>query len=43
MYLKSLKPMLWIILFTFIIHLFGDAGEPIVKLWLFFSYMEWFI
>jgi energy-coupling factor transport system permease protein len=35
MYLKSLKPMLWIILFTFIIHLFGDAGEPIVKLWLF--------
>ena len=35
MMLRSLKPLWWIIIFTFIIHLFSNPGEPILKIWLF--------
>lgn len=35
MMLRSLKPLWWIIVFTFIIHLFSNPGEPILKIWLF--------
>ena len=33
--LRSLKPLLWIIIFTFIIHLFSHPGTEIAKVWLF--------
>ena len=35
MMLRSLKPLWWIILFTFIIHLFSNPGTPIARLWIF--------
>lgn len=35
MMLRSLKPLWWIILFTFIIHLFSNPGAPIAKVWIF--------
>ena len=35
MMLRSLKPLWWIILFTFIIHLFSNPGTPIAKVWIF--------
>lgn len=35
MMLRSLKPLSWIILFTFIIHLFSHPGEEIAKVWAF--------
>lgn len=35
MYMKALKPMFWIILLTFVIHLFGDDGRIIAKFWVF--------
>lgn len=31
--LKSIKPLWWIILFSFGIHLFSTPGEPIFKVW----------
>ncbi|WP_297965230.1 energy-coupling factor transporter transmembrane protein EcfT [uncultured Anaerovibrio sp.] len=34
MVLKSIKPLWWIILFSFGIHLFSTPGEPIFKLWM---------
>lgn len=35
MILRSLKPLSWIIIFTFIIHLFSHPGTEIAKVWLF--------
>ena len=35
MMLRSLKPLWWIILFTFIIHLFSNPGTPIARVWIF--------
>lgn len=35
MTLRSLRPLWWIILFTFIIHLFSHPGVPLVKVGLF--------
>jgi len=35
MVLKSIKPLWWIILFTFLIHLCSTPGELIVKFWMF--------
>ncbi len=35
MLLRSLKPLWWIILFTFVIHLFSNPGTPIAKFWWF--------
>lgn len=32
MILKSVRPIMWIILFTFIIHLFSTPGEEIAKI-----------
>jgi len=32
---KSLRPLLWIILFTFAIHLFSTPGEDIARIWMF--------
>lgn len=34
MMLRSLKPLWWIILFTFIIHLFSNPGTPILRVWI---------
>ncbi len=33
--LRSLKPLWWIILFTFVIHLFSTPGEELAKVWIF--------
>lgn len=33
--LKSVKPLIWIILFTLIIHFFTHDGEPIIKMFAF--------
>ena len=33
--LKSLKPLMWIILFTFLIHLVSHDGNIIFKIWIF--------
>ena len=33
--LKALKPISWIILFTFIIHLFTHGGEVLAEFWIF--------
>ncbi len=33
--LRSLKPLWWIILFTFVIHLFSTPGEELAKIWIF--------
>lgn len=35
MMLKSLKPLWWIIAFTFVIHLFSHPGTEIAKVWVF--------
>lgn len=35
MMLRSLKPLWWIILFTFVIHVFSTPGEELVKVWIF--------
>ena len=35
MVLKSVKPLWWIILFSFLMHIFSTPGESLVKLWLF--------
>ena len=35
MMLRSLKPLWWIILFTFLIHLFSNPGTPIAQVWVF--------
>lgn len=35
MYVKSLKPMFWIMAFTFVIHVFSGSGEPLFQLWIF--------
>ncbi|WP_196593265.1 energy-coupling factor transporter transmembrane component T family protein [Pectinatus sottacetonis] len=35
MYIKSLKPMFWIVLFTFIVHVFSGTGPEVFKIWLF--------
>ncbi|MBE6073449.1 MAG: energy-coupling factor transporter transmembrane protein EcfT [Selenomonas ruminantium] len=35
MMLRSLKPLWWIILFTFLIHLFSNPGTPLVRVWIF--------
>lgn len=35
MVLKSVRPLLWIILFTFFIHLLSTPGESIGKIWIF--------
>jgi len=35
MYMKSLKPMFWIVLFTFIVHLFSGVGTTLLKVWIF--------
>lgn len=35
MYVKSLKPMLWIIAFTFIMHLFSTPGDILARVWIF--------
>ena len=33
--LKSLKPLMWIVIFTFIIHLFSHEGEVLFKIFSF--------
>lgn len=35
MMLRSLKPLWWIILFTFVIHVFSTPGEELAKIWIF--------
>lgn len=35
MVLKSIKPLWWIILFSFAMHLFSTPGESLVQVWLF--------
>lgn len=35
MMLRSLKPLWWIILFTFVIHVFSTPGEELAKVWIF--------
>ena len=35
MMLRSLKPLWWTMLFTFLIHLFSNPGTPIAKVWIF--------
>lgn len=32
MFFSSIKPIIWIILFTFVLHLFTGSGEPLVSL-----------
>lgn len=34
MMLKSLKPLWWIIVFTFVIHLFSHPGTEVAKVWI---------
>lgn len=34
MMLKSLKPLWWIIVFTFVIHLFSHPGTEVAKIWI---------
>lgn len=40
MMLRSVKPLWWIILFTFVIHLFSTPGEELAKVWIFTVTME---
>lgn len=40
MMLRSVKPLWWIILFTFVIHLFSTPGEELAKVWIFSVTME---
>ena len=35
MLLRSLKPLWWIIILTFLIHLLGTPGEELAKVWIF--------
>ena len=35
MMLRSLKPLWWIILFTFVIHVFSTPGKELAKVWIF--------
>ena len=35
MMVRSLRPLLWIILFTFLIHLLSTPGEAVAKIWIF--------
>lgn len=35
MMLRSLKPLWWIILFTFVIHVFSTPGEELARVWIF--------
>ena len=35
MVLKSIKPLWWIILFSFFMHIFSTPGEALVKVWVF--------
>lgn len=35
MFFSSIKPIIWIILFTFVLHLFMGSGEPLIKLGMF--------
>lgn len=35
MMLRSVRPLLWIILFTFFIHLFSTPGEEMARIWIF--------
>ena len=35
MMMRSLKPLWWIILFTFLIHLFSNPGTPLARVWIF--------
>lgn len=32
MFFSSIKPIIWIILFTFVLHLFTGSGEPLISL-----------
>lgn len=32
---KSVKPLIWIILFSFLVHIFSTPGEVVAKLWVF--------
>ncbi len=40
MILRSLKPLLWILLFTFFIHVFSTPGESLLHLWRFDATLE---
>ncbi|WP_196604998.1 energy-coupling factor transporter transmembrane component T family protein [Pectinatus haikarae] len=40
MYLKAVKPMFWIVLFTFIMHIFSGEGTIIADLWIFSATWE---
>lgn len=33
MFYNSIKPIIWIILFTFVLHIFSGNGEPLVQIW----------
>lgn len=33
MFFNSVKPIMWIILFTFILHIFSGKGEPLLEIW----------
>lgn len=35
MMIRSLKPLWWIILFTFVIHMFSHPGTPLANVWIF--------
>lgn len=37
---RALRPLLWIILFTFVIHLFSTPGEEFFRLWIFSMTLE---
>ncbi len=40
MLMKSLKPLWWIIAFTFVIHIFSTPGEELCHIWLFSLTLE---
>lgn len=40
MILRSIKPILWILLFTFVIHVFSTPGESLFQLWRFDATLE---
>ena len=37
---KSVKPLIWIILFSFLVHMFSTPGEVLAKFWIFSITME---
>lgn len=39
-YFKSLKPLFWMLAFTFLIHLFSANGKEIFRLWIFSATQE---